>query len=682
MFGTTTNGGAYSNNGTVFEIASGTTTAVTVASFNGANGTDPVSGVIFDSSGDLLGTTYGGGQFGYGTVYEIPRGTSGIIAIASFNIADGSRPVASVTLDSSGTLYGTTGLGGASQAGNVFVLSPATTLAFLQQPAGAQAGPALAPVMVAVEDPFGNVVTGDSSAITLSLSGGLFSNDNDTVTLLASNGIATFSGLEIAPGTYTLIASDGALAAATSTSFTLAPTSAVVGEVFNDGNMNGVLDGGDAGLPDVTVTLTPIGTMALPVTIATIDDGTYRFANVLPGTYSVTESLPDGYALTAPIGEAATVSVSPNQDAIGPMFGNVQLSAVTLGFGTLVALSQNYNKSGTFANGDLNGDGMVNFSDLVLLSQNYNQTLPSGAYNFSGMIATSQTLTSSSAQTTALPAPLSTAKAVTALAAISGTVFNDANGDSVRQSGDKGLSGRTVELEIAGKGTKGIRTTVTNSSGSFSFANLPAGNYVLIVPAPAGWKSTTAAASGDLLALKARTKKSGLLFGQQIIPPYTVTATRVTDPLDHTKDIVTFYVRNNGVGATAGTRDVLAVDAMLASPSGLLIRTYDGEGSGLLDDADFAGENATPTASYIRVGGTGFFVASTTPAARTDKYKDMQLVPSFEVAGTLFGGGVAANSAGGTRIAVSVVKKGGAVTLTGKIAAEKGMAVPVSLTST
>ena len=43
------NGGT-SNNGTVFEIASGTSTAVTVASFNGANGSDPVSGVIFDSS--------------------------------------------------------------------------------------------------------------------------------------------------------------------------------------------------------------------------------------------------------------------------------------------------------------------------------------------------------------------------------------------------------------------------------------------------------------------------------------------------------------------------------------------------------------------------------------------------------------------------------------------------------
>jgi len=57
----------------------------------------------------------------------------------------------------------------------------------------------------------------------------------------------------------------------------------------------------------------------------------------------------------------------------------------------------------------------------------------------------------------------------------------------------------------------------------------------------------------------ARAQGRDELFGQQVIPPYAITATRATDPLDRTNDIVTFYVRNNGVGVTAGTRDVLAV---------------------------------------------------------------------------------------------------------------------------
>ena len=38
---------------------------------------------------------------------------------------------------------------------------------------------------------------------------------------------------------------------------------------------------------------------------------------------------------------------------------------------------------------------------------------------------------------------------------VSGAIFNDANGDAIRQSNEKGLSGRMVDLEIAGKGTKG-----------------------------------------------------------------------------------------------------------------------------------------------------------------------------------------------------------------------------------
>jgi len=57
----------------------------------------------------------------------------------------------------------------------------------------------------------------------------------------------------------------------------------------------------------------------------------------------------------------------------------------------------------------------------------------------------------------------------------------------------------------------------------------------------------------------------------------------------------------------------------------------------------------------------------------------MQLVPSFEVSGALIGGGVAANSASGTRVAVAVVKKGGVVTLKGKLAAEKGALVSFAI---
>ena len=52
-----TDGGA-SGDGTVFEVAAGSGTITTLASFNGTNGASPDGGLVEDSSGNLFGTTY------------------------------------------------------------------------------------------------------------------------------------------------------------------------------------------------------------------------------------------------------------------------------------------------------------------------------------------------------------------------------------------------------------------------------------------------------------------------------------------------------------------------------------------------------------------------------------------------------------------------------------------------
>ena len=46
------------SDGTVFEIAQGSGTITTLASFNGTNGADPYAGLVEDASGNLFGTTY------------------------------------------------------------------------------------------------------------------------------------------------------------------------------------------------------------------------------------------------------------------------------------------------------------------------------------------------------------------------------------------------------------------------------------------------------------------------------------------------------------------------------------------------------------------------------------------------------------------------------------------------
>ena len=65
-------------------------------------------------------------------------------------------------------------------------------------------------MQVAVQSSWGNIVTTDSSTVTLTLNGGTFSTGGNTATATAVNGIATFGNLVInAMGTYTITASDG-----------------------------------------------------------------------------------------------------------------------------------------------------------------------------------------------------------------------------------------------------------------------------------------------------------------------------------------------------------------------------------------------------------------------------------------------------------------------------------------
>jgi uncharacterized repeat protein (TIGR01451 family) len=123
LFGVSAVGGA-NNAGYAFEIPAGTNLVNKLAVFDGANGSSPSGSLIVDSSGNLYGTTFGGGTNGKGTVFELAAGTHALTTLFSFNGANGSGPQAELLLDSDGNLYGTTTFGGASNFGTVFELSP------------------------------------------------------------------------------------------------------------------------------------------------------------------------------------------------------------------------------------------------------------------------------------------------------------------------------------------------------------------------------------------------------------------------------------------------------------------------------------------------------------------------------------------------------------------------------
>lgn len=131
LYGTTTVGGA-SNAGTVFEVTS-TGKETVLYSFNGnTGGANPQASLARDAAGNLYGTTYSGGMAGKGVVFKLvrPTVTGGAWTervLHSFSSGtDGANPVAGVTFDARGNLYGTTSAGGAYGYGTVFRLTPST----------------------------------------------------------------------------------------------------------------------------------------------------------------------------------------------------------------------------------------------------------------------------------------------------------------------------------------------------------------------------------------------------------------------------------------------------------------------------------------------------------------------------------------------------------------------------
>jgi uncharacterized repeat protein (TIGR03803 family) len=121
LYGTTENGGAYNcpdsslpGCGTVFMLnATGTETIL--HSFAGApnDGEAPIGGVTVGAGGNLYGTTFVGGTYNYGTVFELTRTGAEKLLYSFGGIPnDGEAPPGGVVSDPHGNLYGTTQQGG------------------------------------------------------------------------------------------------------------------------------------------------------------------------------------------------------------------------------------------------------------------------------------------------------------------------------------------------------------------------------------------------------------------------------------------------------------------------------------------------------------------------------------------------------------------------------------------
>ena len=115
------------------QVAAAQTPFEVLYSFRGygvADGAEPRGAVTISKDGALYGTTYAGGTYGKGTVFELTPATGASwneTVIYSFSgVPDGAFPIAGLTFGSGGILYGATPQGG-TLSGTIFQLVPPST---------------------------------------------------------------------------------------------------------------------------------------------------------------------------------------------------------------------------------------------------------------------------------------------------------------------------------------------------------------------------------------------------------------------------------------------------------------------------------------------------------------------------------------------------------------------------
>lgn len=128
IYGTNVQGGTDVYCGTAFELSNqGWQPSILWNFGEGHDGCQPWAGLILDRLGNLYGTTVSGGQYGYGTIFELYRSGSGWQETILYNFQgrlDGGSPYRGVIMDAAGNLYGGAGTGGAFRSGTIFELTP------------------------------------------------------------------------------------------------------------------------------------------------------------------------------------------------------------------------------------------------------------------------------------------------------------------------------------------------------------------------------------------------------------------------------------------------------------------------------------------------------------------------------------------------------------------------------
>ena len=134
LYGTTSQGGTFANSndddeadgGTVFRFDPAASALTTLVNFNGTDGTEPISALLQGADGFLYGTTSAGGANGLGTVFQVDPATGLFTTLVNLNPATGASPQGALVQTGDGNFYGATAADGTSGHGTVFQFNPNT----------------------------------------------------------------------------------------------------------------------------------------------------------------------------------------------------------------------------------------------------------------------------------------------------------------------------------------------------------------------------------------------------------------------------------------------------------------------------------------------------------------------------------------------------------------------------
>ncbi len=575
---------------------------------------DNYGNVVSDNS-TQVSLTFGGVNLGTQTV------VNGVATFAPQTLSvTGTKNVNASVVSSSSSL---------SNAVTVaFVVTPAAAakLVITQSPISGSAGNTLGALKVAVEDQYGNLLTGNTSTVTLSVAGGPGSlTAGSTTSVAAVNGIATFSNLTLnTSGVYTLSVSDGTLAGATTTNVVISPSTAaklaflvvpvtgITGTALSPSltlaveDQFGNLVTNNSSAITLSVATGPAGFAAGSKLTVNAVGGIATFANLMlntVGTYTLTAT--DG-ALTKSTSQTLVVTGPPAKlviqttpgsgiagQALSPsmtvlvedQFGNLVTSAASTVTLSVASGPGAFNAASTISVAAVNG--IATFSNLILdTSGTY--TLGAGDGALSGTISGNVVISAASATQVVFQSVPSSGGAGLALpsviAAIEDQFGNVATTDSstvtiVVASGPGGFANGSTTSVAAVNGIATFNNLILNKTGTYTLsaadgtlAGATSSNIsVVIAPAKLAFKVVPATGNAGSALASSLTVDALDPFGNIVTTDNsTVTLTVASGPGGFANSSTVSVTAVNGIATfsnlvfnTAGTYTLSASDATL-----------------------------------------------------------------------------------------------------------------------